>query len=37
VLAGGDTKFDLWNPDAWQRQLQATMATYESILKNIGL
>jgi len=37
VLAGGDSKFDIWHPDAWQRQQQAAAATFETMLKNIGI
>jgi len=37
VLAGGDTKFDIWNPDSWQKRQQAVASTYETILKGIGL
>jgi len=37
VLAGGDTKFDLWSPEAWEARQKATSANYETILKSIGL
>ena len=37
VLAGSGSKFDIWNPEAWDRQKQATAATYATILKGLGL
>lgn len=37
VLAGGDSKFDIWNPEAWELRQQAVMPTYASILKSLGL
>jgi MraZ protein len=37
VLAGGGTKFDIWNPDAWEQQRQAAAPNFELILKSLGL
>jgi len=37
VLAGSADKFDIWNPEAWQRQQQASVQTYEKILEGLGL
>jgi len=37
VLAGGKTKFDIWNPAAWGKRHQATAPNYETIMKRLGL
>jgi len=37
VLAGGDSKFDIWNPEAWQQRQQTVAPAFETILKSIGL
>lgn len=37
VLAGGGEKFDIWKPEAWQQQQQATAPNYQTILKRMGL
>ena len=37
VLAGGDSKFDIWNPGAWRQRKQAVSPAYETILKSLGL
>jgi MraZ protein len=37
VLAGGETKFDIWNPEAWAQRQQVVAPTFETILTNIGL
>jgi MraZ protein len=37
VLAGGDSKFDLWSPEAWEQRKKATVANFETILKSLGL
>ncbi|MGA3169918.1 MAG: hypothetical protein ABSE62_02795 [Chthoniobacteraceae bacterium] len=37
VLAGGDTKFDIWCPEKWQEQQAAAAPVYESILRSLGL
>jgi MraZ protein len=36
VLTGGEDKFDIWSPETWQRQTQATTQTYEKILDSLG-
>ena len=37
VLTGGGTKFDIWNPKAWQQWKAVNLPTYQTILKSIGL
>lgn len=37
VLAGGGSKFDIWNPESWERHQAAMASTYETILKNLGI
>jgi MraZ protein len=37
VLAGSADKFDIWNPETWQRQQQASVQNYEKILGSLGL
>jgi MraZ protein len=37
VLAGSADKFDIWNPEMWQRQQQASVQNYEKILESLGL
>jgi MraZ protein len=37
VLAGSGSKFDMWNPKAWQQQQQAVAPIYTTVLKGLGL
>jgi MraZ protein len=37
VLTGGNDKFDIWSPEAWQQQQQTSAQTYEKILGGLGL
>jgi MraZ protein len=37
VLTGSNEKFDIWNPETWERQQQGTDQTYERILEGLGL
>jgi MraZ protein len=37
VLTGGNDKFDIWSPEGWQQQQQASDQTYQNILGNLGL
>jgi MraZ protein len=37
VLAGGDEKFDIWNPEGWQEYLQSITPDGSNILTLLGL
>ncbi len=37
VLTGSGEKFDIWRPEAWEKQRQTAASGYETLLKSIGL